>query len=129
MMPILFTTAVSAALHAPHVRAPMPTMAAAATSYEISAVKGDDASIRSAASFFVSGFWEAGTTVSNLELSDAEREMLVSQQADDMQARAQPSLLVHSHAPHSSILHCALALPGRVATASSSASVGCARRS
>lgn len=84
---MLFVVAVVAALQPlTPARAPVP-VASAAASYDIAAVKGTDSSLQLASSFFVDAFWQQGTTVSSVELSEAEREQLVSQQFDDMQAR------------------------------------------
>ena len=57
------------------------------SAFIIRATKGNDAAIQSAASFFVEGFWRQGTTIGSLDLTGPERSGLVSQQANDMQAR------------------------------------------
>lgn len=66
------------------VRCAPPRAAASATQFEIGQVRGEDAALKEAASFFVEGFWQASTTVGENALSDSERVELATLQTDDM---------------------------------------------
>ncbi|EOD05000.1 hypothetical protein EMIHUDRAFT_466107 [Emiliania huxleyi CCMP1516] len=68
-------------------RLPQP-VAAASIAFEITSVRGDDASLDRAARFFVEGFWAASTTTdTGGALTDRDRDQLAALQRDDMIAR------------------------------------------
>jgi len=58
-----------------------------ADEYEIRPAKGNEAQVGEAADFFVDGFWLAGTTTAEVQLSDNERSQMVKLSSDDMMGR------------------------------------------
>jgi len=65
-----------------------PVVASATSvAYDITKVKGDDASLKRAAAFFVNGFWVASTTSGDAALNEKGMEQLCRLQTDDMVGR------------------------------------------
>ena len=67
--------------------APRRLTASVAADDEITKAKGNEVAIGEAASFFVEGFWERGTTTGVVQLSERERSELASMSCDDMMGR------------------------------------------